>query len=75
MQTLSLLFFLVPASLYTLADLVPDIRAGARKAPLVYIAVMAAAMALWVCVARDVPLKSPSELVAAIVKSIFPPLE
>jgi hypothetical protein len=72
---LMFLFFFVPASLYALADLVPAIKAGERKAPLVYIAVMAAALALWVCLVWNVPLKPPSDYVVPFLKSLFPPLD
>lgn len=72
---LMFLFFIAPALLYGIADLVPDIRAGGRKLAVVYMAIMTGALVLWVCVERDVPLKSPSDIVASVVKAIFPPLD
>jgi hypothetical protein len=67
-----LLFFLAPALLYGIADLTPDIKAGGKKIPIVYLAVMTAALVFWVCVLRGVPLKSPSDIVTKLMSMILP---
>lgn len=68
------LAFFVPAVLFSVGDLRPDWKSGNWKILAVYLAVMALAVVLCVCVLRQVPLKSPSDIVTGIVKAIFPPL-
>lgn len=71
---LMFLIFMVPALLYSIADLKPDLKEGNPKAAIVYMALMTCAIVLCVCVLRNVPLKSPSAIVESVVKAIFPPL-
>jgi hypothetical protein len=67
-----MLFFLVPALIYGIIDIVPDIRAGGKKIPVVYLGIMTVALVLWICVWRGVPLKSPSQIVTSLLKMILP---
>jgi hypothetical protein len=71
---LMLSFFIIPMLIFGIADLAPDIKGGGRKTAVVYMALATWALVLWICVLRDAPLKSPSDIITSIVKAILPPL-
>jgi hypothetical protein len=70
-----LVMFIIPVILYGMVDLRPDIKSGNWKPAIVYMAIATWALMLWICVMRNVPLKSQSDIVESIVKSIFTPLD
>jgi hypothetical protein len=73
-MTLILLAFLTPVLLYGIADLKPELKARNIRLVIIYLTMSVCSLALCFCVLRSMPLKSPSDIVTSIVKSLFPPL-
>jgi hypothetical protein len=67
--------FAIPAVYYGIRDIMPDIKSRNWKTAVAYLALVTCALVLWICIMRNVPLKSQSDIVTSIIRSIFPPLD